>query len=443
MAARPHTLEGASLELDHLHTHDHQTSAVTGASPRAARRFPRLTKRGSRHTQESRRATFSSVGLIGGALALLLAGGAMLSSASGAPSAVVDPQANTVRAVGGAPSFGPATGLRLNDPLVGIAATPSGRGYWAVAADGGVFTFGDAPFEGSVAERPLAAPIVGLARTPSGHGYWLVGADGGVFSFGDAKFFGSIAVPAANISPIVAIASTPSGNGYWLAGSDGAVFSFGDAAFEGAATSFQHSAPIVAMAPTSSGYGYYLLGADGGLFSFGDARFMGSAKDGHHLATAITVLRRGGYQIASTDGSVVGRGGAPSVAAPFDLLAGQHPVIGIAARPGGGAWLATGFIPPVPVASDSPSQDPFLKCTRAHESDTAGGYRAVSPDGVYRGAYQFLPSTWNNVARAAGRPDLVGVDPAAASPADQDQLALWLFQHGGPGPWGGRCRGLS
>ncbi len=314
MAARPHTLEGASLELDHLHTHDHQTGAVTDASPRGTRRFARLRNRASsrrrhessRHTQESRRATLSSVGLVGGALAVLLAGGAMLSSASGAPSAVVDPQANTVRAVGGAPSFGPATGLRLNDPLVGIAATPSGRGYWAVAADGGVFTFGDAPFEGSVAEHPIAAPIVGLARTPSGHGYWLVGSDGGVFSFGDAKFFGSIAVPAANISPIVAIAPTPSGNGYWLAGSDGAVFSFGDAAFEGAATSFRHSAPIVAMAPTSSGYGYYLLGADGGLFSFGDARFMGSAKDGHHLTTSITVLRRGGYQIASTDGSVVG-----------------------------------------------------------------------------------------------------------------------------------------
>ena len=93
--------------------------------------------------------------------------------------------------------------------------------------------------------------------------------------------------------------------------------------------------------------------------------------------------------------------------------------------------------------SESPSQDPFLVCTRAHESDSAGGYRAVSPDGVYRGAYQFLRSTWNNVARAAGRTDLVGVDPAAASPADQDQLALFLFQHAGPAPWGGRCRGLQ
>ena len=151
----------------------------------------------------------------------------------------------------------------------------------------------------------------------------------------------------------------------------------------------------------------------------------GSAVDGSHLATAIAIPSNGrGYQVARTDGSVVGLGGAASFARTGrDLLVGQHPVVALATRPHGGAWLATTFNPPAPVASQSPSQDPFLKCTRAHESDQAGGYRAVSPDGVYRGAYQFLRSTWNNVARAAGRPDLVGVDPAAASPADQDQLA--------------------
>jgi hypothetical protein len=66
----------------------------------------------------------------------------------------------------------------------------------------------------------------------------------------------------------------------------------------------------------------------------------------------------------------------------------------------------------------------------------------MSSDGLYHGAYQFLVSTWNNVARAAGRPDLVGVDPVNASVADQDQLALWLYKHAGAGPWGGRCAGM-
>jgi len=81
----------------------------------------------------------------------------------------------------------------------------------------------------------------------------------------------------------------------------------------------------------------------------------------------------------------------------------------------------------------------FLSCTRAHESDTAGGYRAVSPDGVYHGAYQFDQTTWDSTAQAVGRPDLVGVDPATASPADQDTLATALYKMRGNEPWGGRC----
>lgn len=37
----------------------------------------------------------------------------------------------------------------------------------------------------------VSAPVVGMGVTPTGKGYWLVCADGGVFSFGDAQFFGS------------------------------------------------------------------------------------------------------------------------------------------------------------------------------------------------------------------------------------------------------------
>jgi len=81
----------------------------------------------------------------------------------------------------------------------------------------------------------------------------------------------------------------------------------------------------------------------------------------------------------------------------------------------------------------------FLACTRAHESDTAGGYQAVSPDGVYRGAYQFDQTTWNSVAASIGRGDLVGVNPAGASPGDQDTLATALYEMRGNQPWGGRC----
>jgi hypothetical protein len=44
-----------------------------------------------------------------------------------------------------------------------MAATPDGAGYWLVAADGGIFAFGDAPFFGSMGATPLSRPVVGMA----------------------------------------------------------------------------------------------------------------------------------------------------------------------------------------------------------------------------------------------------------------------------------------
>ncbi len=134
----------------------------------------------------------------------------------------------------GAPFFGSMGGRPLNQPVVGIAATPDGGGYWLVAADGGVFAFGDAGFFGSMGGRPLNQPVVGIAATPDGGGYWLVAADGGVFAFGDAGFFGSMGGRPLN-QPMVGIAANPDGTGYWTAAADGGVFSFGDAPFRGSA----------------------------------------------------------------------------------------------------------------------------------------------------------------------------------------------------------------
>jgi hypothetical protein len=81
-------------------------------------------------------------------------------------------------------------GKSLNQPIVGMSATPSGRGYWLVASDGGIFAFGDAAFDGSMGGKPLVRPIVGTAS--SGPGYWMVAQDGGIFAF-DVPFYGSAA----------------------------------------------------------------------------------------------------------------------------------------------------------------------------------------------------------------------------------------------------------
>jgi hypothetical protein len=67
---------------------------------------------------------------------------------------------------------------------------------------------GDAPFEGSAGATPLNKPIVGIAPTASGKGYWLVASDGGIFSYGDAVFDRSGDGMHLN-EPIVGIAAHP------------------------------------------------------------------------------------------------------------------------------------------------------------------------------------------------------------------------------------------
>jgi hypothetical protein len=148
-------------------------------------------------------------------------------------------------------------------------------GYWEVASDGGIFTFGFAGFLGSTGAIALNRPVVGMAPTADDGGYWLVASDGGIFSFGDAAFLGSTGALTLN-KPIVGMAATPDGGGYWLVASDGGIFSFGDAAFHGSTGALRLNRPIVGMAATPDGGGYWLVGSDGGIFSFGDARFFGS-----------------------------------------------------------------------------------------------------------------------------------------------------------------------
>jgi 3D (Asp-Asp-Asp) domain-containing protein len=203
-------------------------------------------------------------------------------------------------AFGDAAFLGSMGGQRLNAPIVGMAATPTGAGYWLVASDGGLFAFGDAAFIGSMGGQPLSAPIAGMAPTPSGHGYWFVGSDGGVFAFGDATFLGSTGSQHLN-APVAGIASTPSGGGYWLVGSDGGIFAFGDATYHGSMAGQPLAAPSVAMAATPSGNGYWIAGADGGVFTFGDAAFHGSAA-APPSAPVVAIQRSatgGGYLVAA------------------------------------------------------------------------------------------------------------------------------------------------
>jgi hypothetical protein len=62
------------------------------------------------------------------------------------------------------------------------------------------------------------------------------------------------------------------------------------------------------------------------------------------------------------------------------------------------------------------------------ECESGGNPRAVSPNGLYRGKFQFMRSTWKSLG---GRGD----DPAKASEAHQDRIALKLYRQQGVSPW--------
>ena len=239
----------------------------------------------------------------------------------------------------GAKYYGSPAG-HLSAPVVSMAATPSGNGYWLAASDGSVYSYGDAHFYGSMGGHPLTQPVVGMAATISGHGYWLVARDGGIFSFGDARFYGSMGGLHLN-QPIVGMSQTHSGHGYWMVASDGGIFSFGDARFYGSTGALHLVRPVVGMATTASGHGYWMVASDGGIFSFGDALFYGST-GGLAIPAPIAGMAPAGhgYWLVGADGTVYSFGQAQhnAVVPPHQPVAG---VSAMSAPAGGGFWFVT------------------------------------------------------------------------------------------------------
>jgi hypothetical protein len=236
--------------------------------------------------------------------------------------------AGAVTPHGSAPALGsPAqSNLRLAQPIVGMAATIDGNGYWLVASDGGIFSYGDATFYGSTGAIHLNKPIVGMAATNDGKGYWLVASDGGIFSYGDATFYGSTGSIVLN-KPVVGMAATTDGNGYWLVASDGGIFSYGDATFNGSTGSIRLNLPIVGMAPTTDGRGYWLVGLDGGVFTFGDASFYGSTAGWGMYADGVIINpATPGYTVVTANGSsnVFGPGLNPNAQSAGGLQQGAY-----------------------------------------------------------------------------------------------------------------------
>jgi hypothetical protein len=245
------------------------------------------------------------------------------------------------------------------------------QGYWEVAADGGIFTFGSAPFQGSQGGQGLTAPVVGMSATPDGGGYRVAQTNGIVSSFGDAAplstssgalravgiaalsngvydeaysggqvlkqaaTFSTYSGPIADLNaPIEGITASQIDTA-WMVASDGGVFGVDGAPFYGSMGGRALNAPMVGMAATPDGGGYWLVASDGGIFSFGDAAFDGSMGGLRLNAPVVGVTATpdgGGYWLVASDGGVFSFGDAVFLGS----MGGQHlnaPIVGIAAAP--------------------------------------------------------------------------------------------------------------
>lgn len=201
-------------------------------------------------------------------------------------------------------------------PFVG-AASASATSGWKVTGSGLVTPYGGAPSYGSI-HHHLNRPIVGIASTPDRQGYWLVAADGGVFTFGDAHFFGSLASFPLGLDHVVTLVPTPSGGGYWLATAGGRVAHYGNAAWYGSPKSAHVGSAVVGMSSSADGRGYVALTVAGGVTAFGDAPWHGSLFSAHVRAVGVGIVTGpgGGYWVATATGKVYGFGDSRFVAGP-------------------------------------------------------------------------------------------------------------------------------
>jgi hypothetical protein len=316
-----------------------------------------------------------------------------------------------IQAFGGAPNLGSIAGLSLNQPVVGIAATPDGGGYWLATSDGGIFSFGDAKFFGSTGSVRLNKPVVGIAATPDGGGYWLAASDGGIFSFGDAKFFGSTGSVRLN-KPVVGIAATPDGGGYWLAASDGGVFSFGDAAFYGSMGGMKLNKPIVGIAAAGA-TGYWLAAADGGIFNLGSATFAGSAATGTFTAAGMAPFSGGsGYYMIGSNGRIMSFGislphkSAPSTTSPSSTTPPPPTTTtssAIAPSSGSSSTVSVASQPVLGVLNVSGGYFSQERAAGVRSVTINVGWQNAEPEqGVFNRAYLSLVTTQIVAARAQG-----------------------------------------
>lgn len=215
-----------------------------------------------------------------------------------------------------------------NIHLVAIAAHPSGKGYWALANTGQVYSYGAATNHGEyyvgVHAYMDGAYATDIAATHTGNGYWVSFSDGSIYGFGDATpsytYLPFTAItnyminhgprflylyPAAN--PVgfevryaassaysysrrcTSIVGHPTKMGFWATDGSGQVFPYGACEFfgelnyrtynQGGSNEFKlnPSEWAVTIECTQSGNGYWLMFNSGHIAAYGDAINQGTA----------------------------------------------------------------------------------------------------------------------------------------------------------------------
>ncbi len=91
------------------------------------------------------------------------------------------------------PAIGSVPGTWSGTLAFNVRPSTPGQGYYLYRQNGALVPFGNdgyLTYLGDLSEQPLNRPIVGMATTADGGGYWLVASDGGIFAFGTPRSSG-------------------------------------------------------------------------------------------------------------------------------------------------------------------------------------------------------------------------------------------------------------
>ncbi len=223
-----------------------------------------------------------------------------------------------VETYGGAGFYGDLSADHLSAPIVAMAVTPDGKGYWLAAADGTVYAFGNAHSYGDLSGEAggVGQAIVTIVATPDGKGYWLVDASGAVAHFGDAPAInGGRPLPARQLlTPVVSAAIASNGSAAWFTDAAGHVYGAGDAQWFGSRAGKRGDSPVdfIALAPGDDGY--WLADAAGDVWGYSDAATGATAPAGlsGRAVGLVPAENSRGYWLATSSGVVLDGGDAPS-----------------------------------------------------------------------------------------------------------------------------------